>query len=162
VPRAGDTDFTVERLIARADSELANGIGNLVNRVVAIIHRYREGWAPAAWVPDGAGDLAAACRDAPARIDAALADFAFRDAAEAVWAIADQANRHINLVRPWDLAKAEVSALDGALSGLYGACQILAAELSPFLPDAAARIAAQLTTENGILPAPCPSSGGWG
>ena len=34
VPRAGDADFTVERLIARADDELANGFGNLVNRVV--------------------------------------------------------------------------------------------------------------------------------
>jgi methionyl-tRNA synthetase len=48
VPRVGDADFTVGRLAARADDELANGLGNLVNRVVAMIHRYRGGRIPAA------------------------------------------------------------------------------------------------------------------
>ena len=42
VPRTGDADFTVERLVSRANDELANGLGNLVNRVVAMIHRYRR------------------------------------------------------------------------------------------------------------------------
>lgn len=46
VPRVGDADFTVEHLIARADDELANGLGNLVNRVVAMIRRYRDGQVP--------------------------------------------------------------------------------------------------------------------
>jgi methionyl-tRNA synthetase len=41
----GDTDFTVERLVARANEDLANGLGNLVNRVVSMIHRYRQGAA---------------------------------------------------------------------------------------------------------------------
>src|SRR2546430_8619217 len=47
VPRVGDADFSVERLVARADDELANGLGNLVNRVVAMIGRYRAGRIPA-------------------------------------------------------------------------------------------------------------------
>ena len=47
VPRGGDADFTVDRLVSRANDELANGFGNLVNRVVALIHRYRDGQAPA-------------------------------------------------------------------------------------------------------------------
>jgi methionyl-tRNA synthetase len=51
VPRVGDADFTVERLIARADDELANGLGNLVNRVVAMIHRYRDGYLPGPVTP---------------------------------------------------------------------------------------------------------------
>ena len=46
VPRVGDADFTVARLVARADDELANGLGNLVNRVVAMIARYRDGQLP--------------------------------------------------------------------------------------------------------------------
>ena len=54
VPRVGDADFTVERLIARADDELANGLGNLVNRVVSMIGRYRDGRVPAgSGVPGG-------------------------------------------------------------------------------------------------------------
>ena len=49
VPRVGDTDFTAGRLVARANDELANGIGNLVHRVTSMVHRYRDGV-----VPDGA------------------------------------------------------------------------------------------------------------
>ena len=68
VPRVGDADFTVERMIARADDELANGLGNLVNRVVAMIHRYRGGRVPAAAVVAAGGeDLEAAVRQAGGR-----------------------------------------------------------------------------------------------
>ena len=108
VPRVGDADFTIERLIARADDELANGLGNLVNRVVAMIHRYRDGRIPApAPVPPGGEDLDAAIRLAGDRVGTALAGFDFRQATAAVWAIADEANRFINRARPWDLAKAD-------------------------------------------------------
>jgi methionyl-tRNA synthetase len=180
VPRVGDADFTVERLIARADDELANGLGNLVNRVVAMIHRYRDGYGPDPLGPldrldplgplgppdpsGGAEDLEAACRQAAGLVDGALERFDFRDATAAVWAIADEANRFVNRVRPWDLARAERDGdagagelLDAALRTLLGACQALGRELRPFLPDAAERIAAQCTPgPDGRLPAPCP------
>ena len=101
----GDADFTVERMIARADDELANGLGNLVNRVVAMIGKYRDGRVPGPQpVAAGGEDLAAAIRHADGRIAAALEDFDFRQATAAVWAIADEANRFINRVRPWELA----------------------------------------------------------
>jgi methionyl-tRNA synthetase len=87
----------------------------------------------------------------------------FRRATAAVWAIADQANRFINRVRPWELARAErdgdTSAgrrLDSILSALFAACAALGAELEPFLPDAAARIASQCTPRDGRLPDPAP------
>src|SRR6266851_2225767 len=90
VPRVGDADFTVGRLIARADDELANGLGNLVNRVVAMIVRYRDGRIPGpAPVPPGGEDLDAAIRQAGDLIAAALEEFDFRRATAAVWAIAD-------------------------------------------------------------------------
>jgi methionyl-tRNA synthetase len=152
VPKVGDADFTVDRMVARADDELANGIGNLVNRVVAMIHRYRGGR-----VPDGE-ELLVTHAEVAAQVDAALTGFDFRPATEAVWAVADQANRYINQVRPWQLAKDPDSAreLDAVLHALHAACSVLAAELRPFLPDAAARIAAQLTPADGLLPRPSP------
>src|SRR5437773_370663 len=71
VPRVGDADFTVGRLIARADDELANGVGNLVNRVVAMIGRYRDGQIPSpAPVPAGGENLDAAIRLAGDRVGA--------------------------------------------------------------------------------------------
>ena len=166
VPRVGDADFTIERLIARADDELANGLGNLVNRVVAMIGRYRDGRIPApAQVPPGGEDLDAAIRLAGDRAGTALAGFDFRQATAAVWAIADEANRFINRVRPWELARAGGGAdggvdggarLDAVLYLLARACSAAGRELVPFLPDAAARITRQCTPRDGRLPAPSP------
>ena len=67
VPPGADADFTVARLVARANDELANGFGNLVNRVVSLIHRYRGGHVPAATAsaPDAAA-LEAAIATPPA------------------------------------------------------------------------------------------------
>jgi methionyl-tRNA synthetase len=162
VPRVGDADFTIERLITRADDELANGLGNLVNRVVAMIGRYRDGRIPApAPVPPGGADLEEAIRLAGDRVGPALAAFDFRQAAAAVWAIADEANRFINRARPWDLAWVDDGAdagarLDAVLYLLARACSAAGRELVPFLPDAAARITRQCTPRDGRLPAPSP------
>jgi len=159
VPRVGDADFTVERLVARADDELANGLGNLVNRVVAMISRYRAGRIPVtAAVPPGGEDLDAAIRQAGDRVGAALAGFDFRQATAAVWGIADEANRFVNRVRPWDLAKADPAGrLDAVLYLLARACAAVGRELAPFLPDAAARVTAQCTPgDDGRLPDPRP------
>ncbi|WP_207945946.1 methionine--tRNA ligase [Actinomadura sp. 7K534] len=151
VPKAGDADFTAERLVARADDELANGLGNLVNRVVSMVHRYRDGVVPAR---EGPGELDEVCREAPALVGAALDDHDFRRATSAVWEIVDQANRHINRVRPWELAKAGDPRLDAVLAELVDACRAVAENLAPFLPDAADRVARQCAGDR--LPPPSP------
>ena len=167
VPRVGDADFTVERLIARADDELANGLGNLVNRVVAMIHRYRDGRVPdvarSRSGPPGGEALEAACRRASDAVGAALGKFDFRQATAAVWIIVDEANGFVNRIRPWELAKAERDGdasgpqLEAALGLLLEACSVLGRELAPFLPDAAGRITHQCTPgDDGRLPGPTP------
>jgi methionyl-tRNA synthetase len=187
VPRVGDTDFSVERLIARANDDLANGLGNLVNRVISLVHSSRAGVIkPCAWpagttrwlaaVPGGPGpvagapdwpqdaaDLRAAIERAPAAVRAALADFDFRAAAAAVWQIVEQANRYVDATQPWHLARAERAGdatagprLDAVLGALVAACQVLAAEIWPFLPDLAGRIAAACNDSAGVLPGPRP------
>jgi methionyl-tRNA synthetase len=159
VPRGADADFTVDRLVNRANDELANGLGNLVNRVVSMIHRYYDGHLPE--TPPSAPDaesLDATIRNAPALVAAALEDFDYRRATEAVWQIADEANRYVNHVRPWDLAKAgDRAELADVLTALLRACQAIGRHLAPFLPDAAARISGQCTpNECGLLPPPAP------
>ena len=132
--------------------------------MIAMIGQFRDGRVPgAAPVPADGEDLAAACGQASERAGAALAEFDFRAATAAVWAIVAEANRFVNRVRPWDLARAErdgdTSAgrrLDGILSALFGACVELGADLEPFLPDAAARITRQCTPRDGRLPDPVP------
>jgi methionyl-tRNA synthetase len=169
VSRVGDTDFTVERLVARANDELANGLGNLVNRVVSMIHRYRDGHIPddpfggTGGTADDGEDLAVACREARGLIRVALEDFDFRRASGAIWAVVDEANRYVNRVRPWDLAKAERTGavdaahqLDAVLVTLIQACATIGGLLAPFLPDAAARITEQCSVRGNRLPEPRP------
>ena len=159
VPKGADADFTVDRLVGRANDELANGIGNLVNRVVSLIHRYNGGRAPAttAAAPDAAA-LSAAIENAPALIAAALDDFDFRRATEEVWRIAGEANRYVNRTRPWSLAKAgDKEALAAVLLALLRAFRAIGTLLQPFLPQAASLITKQLIqNEGGFLPAPSP------
>ncbi|MBO2448335.1 methionine--tRNA ligase [Actinomadura barringtoniae] len=154
-PRVGEVDFTDERLVGRFNDELANGLGNLVNRVVSMIHRYRDGTVPVG----GTGALADVIQRAPAVIDAALPDLDFRRATSAVWDIVDEANRYINQVRPWELAKRDDPALDSVLAELLTACRTIGAYLAPFLPDAAARVTAQCESRDGTLPSPNPLFG---
>ena len=160
----GDADFTVERLVARADDELANGLGNLVNRVVAMIRRYRDGrvpGGPGCPVAPGGERLAASCRQAGDAVGAALEKFDFRQATAAVWSIVDEANRFVNRARPWELARTgpggDPGLLDAVLAQLLDACAVLGRELATFLPDAAARVTAQCTPgRDGRLPVPRP------
>ena len=177
VPRVGDADFTIPRLVARANDDLANGIGNLISRVVSLVHRYRDGKVPRssgdaradahadadADADAGAGPLRAACRDAPAGVSAALAAFDFRAAAAAVWDIAEEANRYVERAQPWNLARAERAGdacagnrLDAVLDALVSACRVLARQAEPFLPDLAAGISAACDDSAGRLPDPRP------
>jgi methionyl-tRNA synthetase len=159
VPRGADADFTAARLVSRANDELANGLGNLANRVVTMIHRYRDGRVPATTAPaPGAAALDRAIAGAPGLIAAALGDFDFRGATEAVWQIAGEANRYVNRTRPWDLAKAgDPAELDAVLAALLAACRAVGTRLAPFLPDAAARITGQCAAGGGgVLPRPAP------
>jgi methionyl-tRNA synthetase len=168
VPRTGDADFTVARLVARANEDLANGLGNLVSRVVSLVCRYRDGQVPAApparggpggqLVPDAALALAAACAQAgPAKAEA-LAAGDFRAAAGAVWAIVEQANRYAEQARPWELARAQRAGVAGAgqsldtvLSALVRACRVLGGELAPFVPGLAAAVSAACDDRDGAL-----------
>ena len=170
VPRGGDADFTVGRLTwARQRRDSPTAFGNLVNRVVAVVHRYHGGHVPAvtASTPDGTvldeavldeAVLDEAVGDARDLIAAALDDFDFRRATDAVWRIADEANRYVNRTRPWELARAGRHAeLAAVLSALLRACQAIGTHLAPFLPDAAARVTRQCTPDAaGLLPAPAP------
>ncbi|MEV0130050.1 methionine--tRNA ligase [Dactylosporangium sp. NPDC050688] len=138
----GDTDFTEERLSQRYHQDLANGIGNLVNRTIGLVHRHRDGRVPEAAGTDGALGEA---------VDRALAVFDLRAATGAIWAAVAAGNRQVEATRPWELAKREAAGdaaaggeLDAVLGGLVASCREIARELSPFLPSGAARLAAQL------------------
>jgi len=171
VPRQGDADFTAARLVARANDDLANDLGNLASRAVTLVHRYRQGKVPRARASSGASArcapagraLAQARCQIPQRTAAALAAFDFRSATAAIWEVVEEANRYVERAEPWRLARAERDGdaaagaqLDESLALLIGTCAQLGRELAPFLPGLAARIRAACDDSAGSLPAAQP------
>jgi methionyl-tRNA synthetase len=151
VPRSGDADFREEQLSLRAN-ELADDLGNLVNRTLTLIRRSRpDGPKRPQTGPAAAKPLAALRSGLPGAIDSALARCDLRLAASALWEVVAEANRLVSETRPWELAKAEAEGasdaterLDAILYELSEACGTIASEIEPFLPAAASRIAAAL------------------
>jgi methionyl-tRNA synthetase len=152
VPPNGDADFREGLVIARAN-ELADGLGNLVNRTIALLARSGPaGCAESGPPPAEADALRARCAVVGDEIDHALARFDVRSAATALWETVGEANRFVSATRPWELAKAARAGdaaasarLDAVLGPAVDACRTIATELSPFLPAAAARVSAALT-----------------
>ncbi|UQU66145.1 methionine--tRNA ligase [Couchioplanes caeruleus] len=133
----GDTDFTVERLVRRHDLDLANGIGNLVNRTASLA--YRDGIRPVPY----RGDL-------PERVDRALRAGDFRAAAEAITDEVAGGNRLVETQRPWQLTGGRRLEVVGEL---LGRCLAIVDELEPFLPSATGRLRAQLSLDAPPRPA---------
>lgn len=163
VSRVGDSDYSPERLVARANEDLANTIGNLVNRVLTMVNKYRGGAIPTVDGSDpAAGNLIAARQRAVSEIDAALDAFDFRRALAAVMAIADEGNRYVEAVRPWELAKRARDddkagvQLDQALAELVASCRAIATNLEPFVPSSAARIHEQCGAGGDTVRSPEP------
>jgi methionyl-tRNA synthetase len=136
VPRGGDADFREELLAARA-SELADDLGNLVNRTIGLVARHGVDGAR----PSGGDSLLATCLELPAIVDGALAACDLRAASAALWQVVAEANRFVSTARPWEPSERR----GGLLAVLLAACQTIAGELTPFLPAAAERIANALT-----------------
>ncbi len=150
-----DADFSVARLIARYNTDLADDLGNLLNRANAMLHRYRGGIVPssdplAAQIP-AVGDLEALAGALPERVRAALDRFDARAALEAIWELVTRCNRAVDETAPWLLYRAErtgdVAAggqLDAVLYALLEGVRLTAVHLEPFLPGASARLLAAL------------------
>jgi methionyl-tRNA synthetase len=153
-----DTDFTLKSFEARYNADLANDLGNLVNRTVSMIGRYRAGAIPA---PAERTPIEEALRrvaaESVAGVQSALDRYDPQHALDAVWDLVTRANRYVEEAAPWTLSRAaregDASAegrLDTALATLAEAVRLISALLEPFIPDTAGQILAQL----GVSEAP--------
>jgi methionyl-tRNA synthetase len=155
IPPTEDGDFTLERFIRAYNNDLADQLGNLLNRVVSMVGRYYDGVVPA---PGQAEDvdrqLIGVAEGLRARVDVAMKRFAPNEALAAIWDLVATANRYVGEVEPWVLAKRrKAGGEDGAaadtrlatsLYNLMEALRLTAYHCLPFLPQAAEGIARQL------------------
>jgi methionyl-tRNA synthetase len=169
VPATADADFTYEKFEARYNSDLANDLGNLLNRAVSMIHRYRGGTVPAPGDPDALDtELRAVAEGIPARVAAALGDYDPQEALDAIWELVKRANQYVEQNQPWTLAKTAkggdagaAGRLDSVLYNLAESLRLLAIHLAPFLPATAAGIAEQLG-QPAALDTPYTEAVRWG
>ncbi|MBQ6420482.1 MAG: methionine--tRNA ligase [Clostridia bacterium] len=150
MPHANDGTISYENMIERYNSDLANTLGNLVNRTVAMVNKYFDGTLPCC---DREGDADAAFKadilSALAKETEGFDEFKIADALEAVMNAAKRSNKYIDETTPWALAKNEADRdrLSTVLYNLLEAIRIIAAELTPFMPETAEKIRAQINCD---------------
>lgn len=160
-----DSDFSINEFEAKYNADLANDLGNLVNRTVNMIHRYREGGIPSVEVSTAADDALLESADAlPAQVANEMSQFDFQAALAKIWSLVDEANRYVETQAPWKIARLEKDGSDASaparmnavLGSLARVLRSIAMELQAFLPHSADRIFQQLG-----LPPEARSRGPW-
>jgi methionyl-tRNA synthetase len=144
---AADGDFSRANLLRRHNNDLGNDLGNLLNRVVSMVGRYRDGAIPAPGEPEALeADLRATAERARADAARLLEEWDLDDALEAIWTLVRRANQYLEERKPWSLAKNPESAatLDTVLWSAAEATRIAAILLAPYVPSTADRILEQL------------------
>jgi methionyl-tRNA synthetase len=136
-----DGNWTDAGFAARYQSELANGLGNLVNRSLSMLKRYRNGLVPARH-----DELAPAAQAVVAEVSALLEKNQLQAALIALWSLVTKANQYVDHTAPFKLAKdpAQAQRLDEVLYNLAETCRVLAVLLWPFLPGTSGKLYAQL------------------
>ena len=146
-----DGVFTPEDYVNRINFDLANDLGNLLNRTVAMINKYRDGVVPkeAALVTDFDEDLRQKSAEAVEKYYANMDNMHFSHALEAVWTFVSRTNKYIDETEPWVLAKDESRAeeLDSVLYHLAESLRIAAVLIQPVLIEAPGKILTQLGIE---------------
>jgi methionyl-tRNA synthetase len=152
VPFERDADVTYDGFVRRYNADLANDLGNLVNRTVSMTNRYLAGsLPPLGTAPQPADDeIRDAASNAVETYHAAMADHRLADALAAMMELAGAVNGYAEGQAPWSLHKAGATArLGEVLTVMAEACRIIGHLLAPVAPAAARRVHEQLGAPGG-------------
>jgi methionyl-tRNA synthetase len=155
VPFGQDGNFSHDALLTRYNSDLANGLGNLASRTLAMIERYCAGEIPAAPRPNASASasadeadasLIAAMTQVPAEVLKAYEELSFSRALELIWAAIAQVDGYLTTQKPWTLAEdpTQRARLETVLYLSAESLRIIVALAHPVLPNATFKIWSQL------------------
>ncbi len=164
IPFGQDGNFSWEAMVERHNADLANGLGNLASRVLAMLGSTFDGVIPKPAAADADADLPSIVDEIAQRYEALLRDVQITPAVATVWEIVDRANRYLVEKEPWKIAK-DPSRRDELASVLYAAAEtlrILAVLISPVMPSAAERLWTQLGIEAALGEQRLPAAAEWG
>ncbi len=148
MPFGNDGIFSPEDFVDKVNYDLANDLGNLLNRTVAMVNKYQGGQLVATndATTDFDADLKATFEEVLANYRALMADTHFADALAEVWKFVSRANKYIDETEPWVLAKDESKAavLSDVMTNLAKSLRVIAALIQPVMPNAPREILSQL------------------
>ena len=150
MPYTNDGVITYDLIIERYNSDLANTLGNLVNRTIAMTNKYFDGEIKPNTAAEPLDDeLKCLAVDTVKKVDELFAQYRVSDTLEAIFALAKRCNKYIDETMPWALAKDESrkDRLGAVLYNLLESIRFLGVLLSPFIPETADKIFAQLNTD---------------
>ena len=151
MPFENDGVITWELMVERMNADLANTLGNLVNRTISMTNKYFGGTVTNKGVADEAekvfdDDLARMAGELSAKVDAKMDNLRVADAITEIFNLFKRCNKYIDETTPWVLAKDEAKKdrLETVLANLIETIKVGAEELRPFMPETADKIEAQL------------------
>ncbi len=150
IPFGQDGNFSFDALVQRYNADLANGYGNLVSRVVNMVHKYFGGVLPDAGVATAAETaLRATTEKALADYDAAFESLSFSEVLKSLWQVVAETDGYLTANAPWkkpaDRSDADHSALQArVLATAAEAIRVITALVYPILPEATAKVWRQL------------------
>ena len=149
VPFGQDGDFSQAAMVANINSDLANGIGNLLSRTLTMIERFAGGKIPTDGLPalpELESKIALVATQLPALIERGFTALTFRENLQAIWELVGLCDEYIDKSAPWKLAKNPENApqLRRVLNYSARALRLLAVSLYPFMPQTSNQLAQQL------------------
>lgn len=151
-----DGNWTDEGFATRYGAELANGLGNLMNRSLSMLNRYREGI-----VPEPNDELSAEALAARDKLVKELKASDLQEGLRTIWTYIGRVNQYVDQTAPFKMAKdpEQAERLGEVLYNLVESCRLLAVWLQPYLPDTSRRIYEQLSLPANIVNI---AESGWG
>ena len=153
IPYANDGNITYDLLIDRINSDLANILGNLVNRTISMANKYFDGHVTNKKVVDSYDtDLIESINKLSGRIEEKMNSLQVGEAIDEIFEVLRKSNKYIDDTTPWVLAKDENSKdrLETVIYNLLESIRVCAISLKPFLPSTSDEILRQLNIEEGI------------
>ena len=158
-----DGNFSRKALIERTNADLANDLGNLLNRTLSMLDRYFDGVIPepAARPNDVDQALIDYANDLGGMVDGCLKEFKLNEALIKIWQLVGRANKYVDERAPWNLAKLEdKSELCSVMYNLVETLRIVALVIKPFLPETGDKMWVQLGLTD--LDTTCLDDAKWG
>jgi len=150
IPFGNDGDFSHRAMVQRINSDLANGLGNLAQRVLSMINKNCAGQVPqpGAFI-DADKALLASAHGLVATLRPLMTEQAFNRALEAIWQVVGEGDRYIDEQKPWTLKKTDPARMATVLYVLAETVRHLAILVQPFTPHSMAKMLDQLAVPAG-------------